>query len=390
LGSAVWDRLKAGFQSFGASFNLIWAAIGVAFAETIGFMGRSVSNLLHGLADVAAESGLEDTTIALKTAAGELGAATGGLAANAKMDLEAARVELDLVVAAADDANAKIKSLVTGETEVQGSEDAVARSVTLEEAKQAAISSVINLAESERASVSFKNTLAAATQEINAEAKLIADTETAKTEMALVVGEERNTALLEQQSAYLNQFGNAEATAVKQNQELWASGMRGRAKVVGGVLNQISGLMSSGNKKQFEIGKAAAIGSTSIATVEASMQAYKSLAGIPIVGPALGIAAAAAATLSGINAVNQIRSQSFGGGGSPSFSGGGGGGGAVSSAQADVAPAAEVGGVGGTAIVINAGEEGALLDGRKVVELINQAQSDGALIQSIRIGTTNV
>lgn len=54
------------------------------------------------------------------------------------------------------------------------------------------------------------------------------------------------------------------------------------------------------------IGKAAAIAQTTIATYAAAMQAYKSLAGIPIVGPGLGAVAAAAAVATGIANIKKI------------------------------------------------------------------------------------
>lgn len=54
------------------------------------------------------------------------------------------------------------------------------------------------------------------------------------------------------------------------------------------------------------IGKAAAAAQTAVSTYQAAMGAYSSLAGIPVVGPALGIAAAAAATLTGLNSIKGI------------------------------------------------------------------------------------
>lgn len=52
--------------------------------------------------------------------------------------------------------------------------------------------------------------------------------------------------------------------------------------------------------------KAIKIAETSITTYQAAMNAYNSLAGIPVVGPALGVAAAAAATVSGLKQVQNI------------------------------------------------------------------------------------
>lgn len=58
--------------------------------------------------------------------------------------------------------------------------------------------------------------------------------------------------------------------------------------------------------KQTVAGKALAIAQTTIDTYQAAMSAYKSMAGIPVVGPALGVAAAAAAVAAGIKNVQKI------------------------------------------------------------------------------------
>ena len=75
-------------------------------------------------------------------------------------------------------------------------------------------------------------------------------------------------------------------------------------------------------------GKAAAIAAATIDTYQSANASYKSLAGIPIVGPALGAVAAGAAIVSGLKTVKKITStktpKGNGGGGSPSISGGGG------------------------------------------------------------------
>lgn len=72
--------------------------------------------------------------------------------------------------------------------------------------------------------------------------------------------------------------------------------------------------MNTHSRKAFEIGKAAAISQTIISTYEAAQKSYSALAGIPIVGPALGAAAAVAAIAGGMARVSAIRNQSFGSG----------------------------------------------------------------------------
>lgn len=75
------------------------------------------------------------------------------------------------------------------------------------------------------------------------------------------------------------------------------------------TLNVAKELLNSSTKllgEETAAGKATAIASTTISTYQAAMSAYASLAGIPIVGPALGIAAAAAAVAAGAANVKEI------------------------------------------------------------------------------------
>lgn len=71
-------------------------------------------------------------------------------------------------------------------------------------------------------------------------------------------------------------------------------------------------LSKSENSKIAAIGKAAAITKAVIDTYTSATGAYASLSSIPIVGPALGAAAAAAAITAGMENVNKIRSQGNG------------------------------------------------------------------------------
>ncbi|MFQ5442704.1 MAG: hypothetical protein ACE5EB_08290 [Thermodesulfobacteriota bacterium] len=77
----------------------------------------------------------------------------------------------------------------------------------------------------------------------------------------------------------------------------------------------------SKNRAIFEVMKATAIAQTVIDTYRAAQSAYAAMAGIPVVGPALGVAAAAAAIAAGLARVEQIRSTELGGGASISSSG---------------------------------------------------------------------
>ncbi|CAH9057627.1 hypothetical protein PSECIP111854_02036 [Pseudoalteromonas sp. CIP111854] len=77
----------------------------------------------------------------------------------------------------------------------------------------------------------------------------------------------------------------------------------------GGVAN----VAAAFGGKQSKAAKAAAIAQTTIKTYESATNAYSSLAGIPYVGPALGIAAAAAAVAAGMANVQAIKSTNYSG-----------------------------------------------------------------------------
>ena len=64
-------------------------------------------------------------------------------------------------------------------------------------------------------------------------------------------------------------------------------------------------------EKAFKLQKTLSIANTLISTYEMATKAYKALAGIPIVGPALGTAAATAATIFGLKQVDAISRQQF-------------------------------------------------------------------------------
>lgn len=68
-------------------------------------------------------------------------------------------------------------------------------------------------------------------------------------------------------------------------------------------------------KKAFERGKKIAIAQTLISTYESATAAFKSVVGIPVIGPGLATAAALAATATGLANVKRIKSQEFQAGG---------------------------------------------------------------------------
>ena len=100
---------------------------------------------------------------------------------------------------------------------------------------------------------------------------------------------------------------------------------------ISGLLGSLSGLLG----KQTAAGKVAAIAQATIDTYLAAVKAYQSLAGIPVVGPALGAAAAGVAVAAGfknIRAITAVQVPGGGGGAAPSAPG-------ISNPTAPLAPA---------------------------------------------------
>ena len=104
----------------------------------------------------------------------------------------------------------------------------------------------------------------------------------------------------------------AEIDRVRTEMQLtqWADGFGQMASDIEAFANTFA----KENKAMFAISKAAAIAQTVIQTYQGAQSAYAAMASIPIVGPGLGIAAAAAAVMGGMARVANIRSQSMGGG----------------------------------------------------------------------------
>ena len=71
-------------------------------------------------------------------------------------------------------------------------------------------------------------------------------------------------------------------------------------------LENITGMLRTGSKEQMAVQKAQGMAQAAISTYQAANSAYAALAPIPIIGPALGAAAAAAAIAYGLNNVAQI------------------------------------------------------------------------------------
>ncbi len=77
----------------------------------------------------------------------------------------------------------------------------------------------------------------------------------------------------------------------------------------------LSALMGSKNRQMFEIGRAAAMADILVQTPKTAMDAYGAMAAIPVIGPALGVAAAAAAIAYSAERMSELQAAKFNPGG---------------------------------------------------------------------------
>ena len=91
--------------------------------------------------------------------------------------------------------------------------------------------------------------------------------------------------------------------------QIWAQEQESKFSLASDFFGTLAQMQKSENKKAAAIGKAAAITQAIIQTYLAATSAYAAMAAIPVVGPALGGVAAAAAIVAGMQNVSQIRAQ---------------------------------------------------------------------------------
>lgn len=179
---------------------------------------------------------------------------------------------------------------------------------------------------------------------------------------------ERDTKARHEEEMTALEKKNSEQRRQQAEQELQA-----RQATTGQILGNISTLMNTESRKMFEIGKAAGIANSVISTFTGASKALE-------LGWPLGPIAAAAITAKGFAQVAAIRSTSFGGGGS-------GGAGATSNTAAvnqaaqPVGSAVQGAGQSGQTMTVQGIDPDSLFSGRQLVDIINRAQKDGAILQ---------
>jgi hypothetical protein len=101
--------------------------------------------------------------------------------------------------------------------------------------------------------------------------------------------------------------------------------VKGGLTSISNIAELFAGKSKKSQKRAFNIQKATNIASATIDTFTSAQSAYKSVVGIPIVGPVLAPLASAGAIAMGLINIKKIKESQFEGGAEPSAGGGGGG-----------------------------------------------------------------
>jgi len=186
-----------------------------------------------------------------------------------------------------------------------------------------------------------------------------------------------NKAMLDEK--YLDEDYNRKAEYEKAKEQLEKTKRDAQLGAAKSMFGNLSSLMSTENKKLFEIGKAAALAEATVKGYEAIQSSYAQ--GSKIGGPAVGAAFAATAAVATAVQIANIASTQFGGGSKAMTAGAGGGTVPVGTSQG-AQPVAQTP-VGGT-LTVSGLDSGALFTGDVVSklasELLDYQKSGGNIV----------
>lgn len=201
-----------------------------------------------------------------------------------------------------------------------------------------------------------------------------------------IVNEAREQRLIGEEEWRQTLLGNLERFEEKQTdiekresdkrQKLAEAEQRAKLDGFSNMFGNLSTLMNTESRKMFEIGKAAALAQAVVDGYAAITGAYK--VGASIGGPAVGAAFGAAAAAATFTQIQAIRNASFGSGGAGSA----GAAGSVTGGINAQGQAVTGQGGGGQTLTVQGLDPNQLFTGRQLIDLINQARKDGAVLQA--------
>tara|TARA_R110002020_G_scaffold451901_1_gene666114 strand:- start:6578 stop:8701 length:2124 start_codon:yes stop_codon:yes gene_type:complete len=386
--TALWETIKAGGSNLASTFELIWGAIRRGINAAVTFIQTSIGGLLESAAQSLRKvKGMSDIATDLEVAGARMRNA-GLQSQNASIKAFNKTKEAVAEVGAESTRTAEKLGAAFSGKGVEDSAMLLAGVAELEKQKEEVKNAIVRDSNDIRNNQTFVADLEADMAKAKALAEQQATAASTKLEVTKTQQQIEHDALLTGQAKFNDDMLKNEKKARDANTMLWKSGLKGKLSIAKGVLGDVSNLMQSQSKSEFKVGKAAAISEAAVSGVLGAQKAFSSLAGIPIIGPALGIAAAGAALLSAKNNISNIKGTSFGGSATPSAPASS----SISAGASSVAAPEAVSESTETAVQ-SAGElvinvpDGALVDGRMLVEnVINPFLADGGTLNNIRIG----
>jgi hypothetical protein len=297
--SQAWELISASFSVLWSALNVGWSGMRVAVADFVSFAGSQIASLMRIAADAAYQFSAEQGS-AMQAAADAVQVSVGAMSANA-------RIALDKNVAgitAASDRMAAATSALFSSVHTEGS----AMLTGLRADFAALADEEMKTLDAQRNQPLASDRIAAAAAEIQTEAQLRAEARAAELVATQVQSDARNAI---ETDGWISYYDWSQQSAEKDSayrSRLLSSSLANSSSFFG----NLSKLQDSHSKKARAIGDAAAKAKIVSDTASAAMASYSALAGIPIVGPYLGAAAAAAAVVAGSVQLANVGKSSIG------------------------------------------------------------------------------
>lgn len=366
--SAQWIGMKfqAGWRLIEASAGLLWESLKLGFnalhfplTAFIQFAAGQFSLLLQNVASVA--FALDDKLgSSILNIANSIKDSTGSLIQDSMAEMRAGADATGAAMARVGQSTINLFSTVktqTSEAIAQIKRELAAGIISQEEA-------IRQLEAADLPSQSINALVARIQAEADARAIGRANEVAATQEFTAELDQAEMDSLAVREEARIAAEDKAEADR-KRHQQAAISG-------TSSMFGNLAALQESHSKTAQRIGKVAAKAKIVTDTASAAMGAYSAMAGIPIVGPALGIAAAAAAVIAGGVQLSNVDSGSIGNGG---------GSGPVDTSTGNnggiLTPAAQQ---PGQAIVI----QGEFVSAQAVTDAFDDARERGYMITEVR------
>lgn len=352
-----WDAIKASAEVLFEGLKAGWAYAKVPIADFVQFAGSQIASLLRTMSEAVMRFDA-DAGAAILSASNTVQVSVGAMGVTARQELDKS---LKDVSAATERAGAAYKNLFA-DYQVTGSQALQELGASMQAQIEADMSAMEDMLNSSSPWQQLEDRVAYEKQaaQTRAEARAVEVEEAAKHSKNLIEIKDQENKIIrwEWEQRY------------KWESETGENNRRQAYAATSTFLSNLSALQQSHSKRARAIGDAAARAKIVTDTATAAMAAYQSLAGIPIIGPGLGAAAAAAAIAAGAVQLSNVGKNSIGG--APNMGSPGDSAGSSLANQTQRSPSQTV--------VL----QGDMISSESIVSMFKQAKEQGFVIEEIR------